>query len=154
MSRVLTVKAVLWLIFSHLKNIIHVQLYMADKAIITCRCLAKLSWSLLLRALYSLEFSSFTWGESVTIQQIMFSKHFFSQRMNYHICLSYPQFFCCHFKFRCSRWISSHHLSVAWKPKTAPKHYVRLNDVNWNLGATSLLHVLGNSSYQTNKNMT
>lgn len=153
MTRVLTVKAVLWLIFSHLKNMIHVQLYMADKAIITCRCLAKLSWSLLLRALYSLEFSSFTWGESVTIQQCSVSIFFHRGWIiisAFHIC----SFFCCHFLFRCSCWISSHHLSVAWKPKTAPKHYVRLNDVNWNLVATSLLHVLGNSSYQTNRNMT
>ena len=153
MSRVLTVKAVLWLIFSHLKNIIHVQLYMADKAIITCRWSRKTVLKSLAESVVQLGIL-FIYMRRINYDSAMFSKHFFSQRMNYHICLSYPQFFCCHFLFRCSRWISSHHLSVAWKPKTAPKHYVRLNDVNWNLVATSLLHVLGNSSYQTNRNMT
>ena len=96
----------------------------------------------------------FIYMRRISYDSAMFKKHFFSQRMNYHICLSYPQFFCCHFLFCCSRWISSHHLSVAWKPNPAPKRYVRRNDVNWNLVATSLLHVLGNSSYQTNRNMT
>ena len=154
MSRVLTVKAVLWLIFSHLKNMIHVQLYMADKAIITCRCLANCpevscwerctAWnSLHLHEENQLRFSKLC---SVNI--------FFHRGWIIISAFHIRSFFCCHFLFRCSCWISSHHLSVAWKPKTAPKHYARLNDVNWNLVATSLLHVLGNSSYQTNRNMT
>ena len=42
-------------------------------------------------------------------------------------------------------------LSVAWKPKNAPRPDVRLNDVNWSLVATS---PLGNSEYQTERNMT
>ena len=42
-------------------------------------------------------------------------------------------------------------LSVAWKPKNAPRREVRLNDVNWSLVATS---PLGNSEYQTERNMT
>ena len=43
--------------------------HMADK------CLAKPSRSLLPTALYSLQFSAFTWGESITIQQ-QYGKHF------------------------------------------------------------------------------
>ena len=39
------------------------------------KCLAKLSRSLLLKALHSLQFSAFTWGESITFQQ-QYSRHF------------------------------------------------------------------------------
>ena len=42
-------------------------------------------------------------------------------------------------------------LSVAWKPKNAPRREVRLNDGSWSLVATS---PLGNSEYQTERNMT
>ena len=38
--------------------------------------------------------------------------------------------------------------NVAWKPKSAPRQDVRLNDVKWSLAMTSLL---GNSRYQTNR---
>ena len=42
-------------------------------------------------------------------------------------------------------------LSVAWKPKNAPRRDVRLNDVNWRLVVIS---PLGNSGYQTKRNTT
>ena len=37
---------------------------------------------------------------------------------------------------------------MAWKPKNAPRHDVRLNDVNWGLVATLLLD---NAGYQTDR---
>lgn len=43
------------------------------------------------------------------------------------------------FFFVVRSWISSYHLSVAWKPKNAPRFDVRLYDVNWSLVMTLLL---------------
>ena len=52
-----------------LTHLVAFEEHIADK------CLAKASRSLLLRALCSLQFLAFTWGESITIQQ-QYSKHF------------------------------------------------------------------------------
>ena len=41
--------------------------------------------------------------------------------------------------------------SIAWKPKKIPRQDIRLNEVNWSLVLTLLL---GNSGYQTNRNIT
>lgn len=41
--------------------------------------------------------------------------------------------------------------SIAWKPNKRPRRDIRLNDVNWNL---VVMLLLGNSEFQTNRNMT
>ena len=92
----------------------------------------KLSRSLLLTALYNLQFSAFTWGESVTIQQ---QSTCFSHRINNHIVLPFTFAVSCCRLLLCCSLLAEFQAAVKVLPGNRKMHLDATSDWRTSIGA-------------------